>query len=334
MPTESLDQHLKALHERDDKPWIVNFFSGVGAWFSALFMLIFLAIGGAFNNTFACATAGAMFFAGAILLSRGSTHVFANQLALGMLLAGNAMLLAAAAMQVDVERYFFGLMTMVQIVLAIITCIFFKGVTGRFLSLVAVPALAASWLVITEQPHGLHGVIAVLAGATAVLWTRQHRPEGLHVVAWAAMLSLPCVILLVEMLHGIVWWDMPKTPLWPSSLVMGVMLIGLVAQHHGRVACSRPWFIGFAVMVIIIAALGAAGVLVAMTLLYMARREDEPGLTVIGHLFLVGFLVLFYYALNISLAEKSLLVTGSGVVLLLFRQAVAKYAIHPEEVSS
>ena len=325
MPTESLHQQLQALHAQEEKPWIVTFFSGVGAWFSALFLLPFLAMTGAFNSVPGSAVVGLMLLGAAIAVSRSSPHVFPSQLALSLLLAGHAMIHAGVAMSLDSEKLFFESLTITQVILAAVTCILFRGITGRFLSLVAVPACAATWLIVLQQPHGLHGIIAFLAVATGFLWTWKGRPDVLDVVAWAAILSLPCVVLLIELLHGITWWQMSSTPLWPSSLMLGAILLWLVADQHGGLAVwSRPWFMGFAVVVVIIAALGAVGVLVAMLLLYMARSRDEPGLSVIGHLFLTGFLVLFYYALNISLAEKSLLVTGSGVLFLLLRQMLGR----------
>jgi uncharacterized membrane protein len=42
-------------------------------------------------------------------------------------------------------------------------------------------------------------------------------------------------------------------------------------------------------------------------------------LTALAYLFLPCFLVVFYYAMNVSLAHKSWMVAGSGLILLAVR---------------
>ena len=55
-------------------------------------------------------------------------------------------------------------------------------------------------------------------------------------------------------------------------------------------------------------------------------------LTTLSYLFLVCFLVVFYYALNIDLAHKSWIVAGSGVILLVVRW-IAGYC-RPKEMTT
>jgi uncharacterized membrane protein len=53
---------------------------------------------------------------------------------------------------------------------------------------------------------------------------------------------------------------------------------------------------------------------------------DDREVTALAYLFLICFLVLFYYALNIDLAHKAWVIAGSGALLLALRQLAGRGA--------
>jgi uncharacterized membrane protein len=61
------------------------------------------------------------------------------------------------------------------------------------------------------------------------------------------------------------------------------------------------------------------GILVAVGLLIAGYAFGDRILTALAYLSLPSFLVFFYYALNVDLAHKSLVIAGSGVLLLVVR---------------
>ncbi len=318
-----LEQRLAAHHAQEDKPWLLNFFAGVGAWFSALFLLPFFYLLDVFENAAVCGILGLVLFAAALALSRASRHVFLSQLSLSGLISGNFLTLMSIGLVQTIDEKAVPVMVFLQILLAAVTCLCFQGSAGRFLSLLAVPSLAVAWLFISEQPQGMHVIIGILALITGLLYSWENRPLSWDVAAWSAVLSLPATILLIELLNANPWEPRMAVSLWPSSVFVGLLLVFVVAKDAGGAsALARPWIQVLLVAVLLLAAFTTPGILVAMVLVFLGRSRDEAALSGIGHVFFAAFLILFYYSLNVSLAEKSLLVTGSGVFLLLLRQGV------------
>ena len=317
---EELERRLTAEAEQGEQPRILNFFAGVGAWFSALFMLPFFYLADVFDSAPSCAVLGMILFGGALALSHRSAHVYLSQLALSALLSGNSLILLAVFMGGSWDNLHAELPILVQAALAAVTCVFFQGVTGRFITLIGVPVLAVFWVFSGSSLHGLHAITAGLALATGLLYRWEKRPVIWDVVAWASVVSLPGVILLTEMLHGNAWLERQPTPLWPSSLIAGLLLIWMVTEDAGGAkVMQRRWWWGLVSATLFLAAFTTPGITVAMVLLFLGRAQDERVLTVIGHAFFAAFLVLFYYALNISLAQKSWIIAGSGAFLLMLR---------------
>lgn len=315
-----VERRLTAEAEQDEQPRILNFFAGVGAWFSALFMLPFFYMSDVFDHASSCAVLGLILFAGAVVMSRRSTHVFLSQLALSALLSGNSLVLLGVYLSGSPNDGREALPMLVQAVLAAVTCGLFQGVTGRFITLIGVPVLAVVWVFSGDSLHGLHAITAGLALATGLLYRWEKRPVIWDVVAWASVVSLPGIILLTEMLHGNAWHERQPTPLWPSSLIAGLLLIWMVTEDAGGAkAMRRRWWWGLVLATLFLAGFTTPGITVAMVLLFLGRAQDERVLTVIGHAFFAAFLVLFYYALNISLAQKSWIIAGSGAFLLAMR---------------
>ena len=310
---------LRALVLEPRTPWLLNVFAAIGAWWAAGFMQIFFGLLQVYEHAAACAVSGALALAGALALSRCSRHVFVSQFALATLLTGNGLLLGAVLVaKIRSETALLGLLTAVQAGVAAVTLIGFQGAVGRFLTAVAVPGLAAGWIVVAEQPHALHGLIAVLAALLAGLFLQPRRGAGLDAWAGALAVALPGVILLVELIRSFGFLPRLSTPLWPSSLAVALALLAVIAGHAGGLGVwRRRWFAWTAAALAVLAAFTTPGLLVALLLLFIGRAEADRRLSALGYAFLAGFLVLFYYALHLSLAQKSGIIAGTGLLLLL-----------------
>ena len=319
----ALERLLAVEEARARTPWFLNLLAGFGAWIAALVIMPFFGLLNVFDNFVACVVLGMLITAAAFGLSRATRQVFPSQLALAALLTGNVLILVAVALLDVGSSPPIGLMVLSQAALAVLAGFLFTGAVGRFLLLAAVPVLAVGWVWEQKIPEVLHLIIGLLAAATGWLYTWKSRPPAWDVVGWAVLFSLPGCILLIELLHGQVLQSGLRTPLWPSSLVLAGSLIWLVWSEGED--CRGRWSVAIPAAILLMASFTSPGILVALLLIFLGRSHDEPVLTITGHLFLAGFLLLFYYSLNTSLALKSGIATGSGVTLLLAALTISRF---------
>ncbi|MDY0240859.1 MAG: DUF2157 domain-containing protein [Rhodospirillaceae bacterium] len=107
---------------------------------------------------------------------------------------------------------------------------------------------------------------------------------------------------------------------WAGALAGLAIAAAILAlrhpRHATRIAVAGLLLIGLAVL--------SFPVLLGVLLLLLARRRAAPWLGGIATLYLVFFVQRFYYALDVSLLDKSLILIGSGLILALaaagFRQ--------------
>lgn len=323
-----LDDALRAVQTRHSAatPWLLALFAGVGAWFSAGFLQLFLVICGTYSSPVSCFIAGCLLIAGALLLNNHSPNIFVKQLSLAALLAGNGHVLGCAGLlEGDTERRFIdilALMTLLQVVVAAIVAWRWQGAVGVFLTTLWAPAMAVFWLVLAKQGPQLHALIGLLTAGSVLLYAWPRRPRAWDPVALALLVSLPLIILFLEFFHGVDFSFFREYYIapWPASPLVGAGLLGALALHAGGAsAFTRPWFWLAAAAIAALAVFTTPGLLVAMLLLFTGRAACLRPVEVLGWLFLAGFLFLFYYAMNVSLAQKSWVITGSGVLLLLLR---------------
>lgn len=328
LTSPALDDALRAAQTRHTAatPWLLWLFAGVGAWFSAGFLQIFLVIFGTYGSPVSCFIVGCLLITGALILNNHSPNVFVKQLSLAALLAGNGHVLGCAGLlEGDTDRRFtdiLAFMTLIQVLVAAIVAWRWQGAVGVFLTTLWAPAMAVFWLVLAKQGPQLHALIGLLTAGAVLLYAWPRRPRAWDPVALALLVALPLIILFLEFFHGMdfsFFREFYIAP-WPASPVVGVGLLGALALHAGGTrALSRPWFWLAATAIAALAAFTTPGVLVAMLLLFIGRAACLRPVEVLGWLFLAGFLFLFYYAMNVSLAHKSWVITGSGVLLLLLR---------------
>jgi hypothetical protein len=169
--------------------------------------------------------------------------------------------------------------------------------------------------------HALIGVETVAAGWLLLL--PRCRP-GLAPLRYAGAFILPATVLFLTLVRtGVVDPDFRK-PLWPSSLIIstGLVYVYIRLFGAGRVMRERPMrFIVFAT--VLFGALTAPGIPVALVLLILGHALGDHPLSGLGWSFLGGFLILFYYALDIDLAHKAWALAGSGVLLLIVRHVIS-----------
>jgi uncharacterized membrane protein len=127
------------------------------------------------------------------------------------------------------------------------------------------------------------------------------------------------------------WRESFNEPFWPSSVLLSCGLIYLYFHLAGGVQKRRePWMILAIVTTVLLGAFTTPGLLVAIGLIIIGYAFEDYLLSALAYIFLIYFLIIFYYALNIDLAHKSWIIAGSGILLLYVRRIASQF--EPKEV--
>ena len=94
----------------------------------------------------------------------------------------------------------------------------------------------------------------------------------------------------------------------------------------------ESWLILAVAASVLLGLFTSPGILAAILLLIIGYEKQDNFLLILSNVFLIGFVYLFYYNLNINLAYKSWILAGSGLLLLGVRQIAKQFK--PKEAKS
>ncbi|NOZ68070.1 MAG: DUF4401 domain-containing protein [Deferribacteres bacterium] len=308
-----LDDKIKA---RD--PLYIRILYGIGAWFSAIFIIMFLGVSELIKHGIGAAIFGAVFLGIAIIISRRRKSTFLSQLSLALAFSGNILVLSGIP---DIARDF-SLSTFViaQAVICGIVYPLFRNNIYRFLSPLAAAALATAWVVKEQIPYLMHVIIAAETILFGILILRGKIHSSLVPLVYSAAAMLPATLLFLNLTRIDLRISGFSEPDWPSSVLISAGMVYMFINLAGGLSRLRqPWLILVIGCTILLGIFTTPGILVAIGLLVTGYMYGDRVLTGLSCLFLPGFLVLFYYALNIDLAYKSWILAGSGLLLLIVR---------------
>lgn len=309
-------------------PLHLRILAGIGAWFTALLVLIFVLLFVGLSEIFAFDTGlvviGLLSLGlAAIQQRKGTSGPYADQLSLALALAGSGALVFGIAWGYGAHE---PLLTAfwAQTVVALVGYPLIRDAVYRFLIPLSAVLLAACWLVFSRN-HGelFHPLVAACTLLLGWLWLHRHDNATLRPLAYAAALMVPACLLFLNFTQSWRYIDYFNEPMWPSSLILSALLITLFYHFSAhRDVIKQPWFLVAAVATLLLGLFTTPGVLAAASLLVLGHHYRDRILITLAHLFMVAFLVWYYYALNVDLAYKSWVIAGSGAVLLAARRIV------------
>lgn len=313
--------------EESRDPLYIKILSGVGAWVAGLCLILFLGISHMLRSDASGFVFGILFLASGIAISRASKTTFLNQLSLALVFSGNILFLMGCIKLFQVFRaHELSILIITHALVVAVVYPFFSNGVYRFLAPTALVILTILWILEKKTFYLIHFLIAIemlFAGTMLLL----KKPKSfITPLIYSAAIMLPLTLLYMNLTQiGIAremgrWGAEFNEPLWPSSLLLTAGLIYLYFHLAGGLKQIRnDWMLLAVLSTLLLGIFTTPGILVAIGLLIIGYRFDDPILTGISYLFLTCFLVLFYYALNIDLAYKSLVIGGSGGVLILTR---------------
>lgn len=309
-------------------PWYVRVMLGFAGWIAATFLLMFVgaALPALMQSAGASLLLGLMVCGGAAALFRARPdHDFLGQFGFALSLAGQALVLMglARALGHDNSATAFGMALFEAALFALI---------GNPLHRVWSAATAAGALAYALADAQLQDFApGLLAAAGAFIWLQElQQPQAartLRAAGYGLLLAMLLATVAVATLHG--WQPHPgATPGLAGSALLGaglsgLVLVGTVFALLGREGLAPTSGGGLLLLagsaLLALANLKAPGLAPTLLVLLLGVAQGNRLLSGLGIAALLGYLSFYYYSLQFTLLQKSLLLAATGGGLLLAR---------------
>lgn len=324
-----------AAGEEEQAPWYLRLFILLGSWLGAFVAAFFLVVTELFSTAPPTAVLGVVLLAGAVVAShRRKPSNFVHQLIWILTLGGQVAVLVAVSQAVEGGEAEAVLLTLA--LLQIPTLALIPHPPLRLASAFTLIAATTAWLVKLAAPLGLDTLAVATAIAVTALWLGAHKlAAGPGGALWrpvalglAAGLLAPLVTLLWSAELGSRGAPLPSLPaaVTAALAVLALVTAGTALAEQGRRLLSPPGLLAAAGIAAVAAVAhdvpGLVAALVLGLLAHLRRDRLLEGLALLSLAFFLGF---YYYTLEMPLLEKSLWVTGTGVVVLLLGAAVGRF---------
>ena len=328
--------------ENKEAPVYLRGLSAIGAVISGFLLLYLLYLFGLFDLNETSLSINGLLFIGlaALLHARGlrKTNLardFYIQLALTLLQAGKVALVTGLA-QIVHDTFGLDWFWTVSAILGLIMLLSFFAFPSSIERFVASFAFLVSlWIcLLKDSPDDfeLAGfnimlVAHILALAAFLRWplVRQKLTSLYDALLISLCLAVGVIQSFVSIGHQ-VWLDVSDDVQvflglgyrWSVEIILGVALISLILWIAGRKgSLGREPVVASLLGAAALALLSNAGILLAIGLMILGFATHRPGHTMLGLLFVLFFGFLYYYNLDLSLLQKSMILIMSGALLLL-----------------
>lgn len=335
LATDAADGPARAALEvelRDHLPWYLRAAIGLGAWLATGLFLGFLLFFLDIDEALMQIVIGAALIALAVWLRRRTASEFLRHAAVAVGLAGFALVVVGLYDQLDARA--------TGVVVAVLSAALIRvmpDVVFRFLVTLAMVAAIYVSVVDERAARGFELVTLVVVVLTALVWRyriRDRAPdveEMLEPVGYALVAAL-FVALLIGMSTqlGRLSFDTGRWLIAGRLTTIGittalVALVWTIMEEQGR-AIGSPTSIAALLAVVVLGAttLSSPGILAGAAVLTLAFDRRDKVLLAAASLFLLVFGGMYYYAMHLTLLEKSGVLAGSGLLLLALRHRLAR----------
>lgn len=295
-------------------PWYVRTMLGFAGWIGAVFLLGFVGVGFAFvvKSVIAALIVGALLCGAAVFIFRINPNSdFASQFAFAMSLAGQVLILVGLfrgfPSQINTITL---LMVFVQAILFFLLPSFLHRVWAATTGIVAAVMLLNSF--------GLYAYTqGLLIAAFSWVWLNEFNFAQRGSLIRALGYGCALASILSSQLN-----------FWIGAALIGVTLIFVVVKllaREGVAATSRPGGAALAAATLIaLLSFKAPGIGLTLIILLVGYAHGNRVLAGLGIFSMLAYLSHYYYILDISLLQKSMLLMGSGIILLAARVALKR----------
>jgi hypothetical protein len=308
-------------------PWYVRVLIGFGAWLAACFLCFFFGLLVNWRDETVFFFLGLLLCGGTGGLRRLSSHIFLSQLFLAFCLTGQALFIVGLAQLTDSA-------TVTALGFLLLELALLALYPDRILRFLATVGAALALLFLAYQSHLLTLVDLTLAGFAALLhflFLSQARLQRgpFRTLASPMAFALAVVFLGALLTRGLLHLDsefqlkLTDSPI--GGLTLGLALVTMytaarVLQETGlEVSGTAGVTVFVSLGLTALLTLNTPGVIAAAGVLALAFHRRSVVMLGLAVAFLIGFGVLYYYDLTLSLLAKSGALVGSGLVLLGLR---------------
>ena len=307
---EGLPDFIIAQQKKKPLPLYLMILTGIGAFIALFCFVVFLAATYIidFYNEVNLLIWGVIFISGAIVIQKFTNHKnivkqsFFIQSSLAFIVVGQLLLFIAVTSLLDS----FWTAIFVLVILTSITYYFYHLSVDRFLSSFGLLLFVWTDLFGNDQTLLFNGFFLVQLVVAGLLLTDSKVKNDYIPLAYALVFSLSINVLFVE-----------------SFVVNIFVAIGLIALFawvaEGRNKLKTQPLLLACIGALLLGIISAPSILFAIALMVLGYAKHEKKLTIIGGLLMPVFLFYYYYNLEVSLLVKSLILIGSGMVLLVGR---------------
>jgi len=301
-------------HKKD--PVFITVLYGTGAWIASFFFLFFIFTIIDFNDI--SIYLGIALYALSIFMTHRLSGIFWNQLGTAFAITGNFIILFWAGETLDIHHPA-GLVP-VQAAVCVLTYPFCKSGIYRFIAPLVLVILMVMYIFEEENMNLIHGLILAETLLFGSLLFIKRTPAALTPLFYAMSVALPATLIFFHLINMDVFTSGYHEPMRVSSIILSVSFTSmLLIMGGGFKTLKKPWMLVAAPATIILGLFTTPGILIALSLLVSGFYYGYRSLVILSFIFLPGFLFIYYYSLNLDLAYKSLILAGSGILLLTAR---------------
>lgn len=319
---DGLQQVLEHELQQALNPWYLRLLIGISAWVAALLFLIFFIVLNIIDEGFQAIFAGLCLLGISLVIQyKSEQHLFWQQLALALCLAGQVLSIAGVYTTTDSMT----LSAFATLGLSLSLILFYPDSLQRLLAVQICSFSLLALFLDHELPNLIHAQVALLGAGILWCWyfepQHQRSPRGVFLyrpLGYGMSSALLWVLLFFMSLHNqrldVEYWFI-------SSFSLGAMLLWLeikLLQEHQIPLQQGPGLMILLCSVLLIGLLHQTpGLLAALLLITLGFYRQHLLLLINGLLFFPVFLSVWYYQLNWTLLDKSISLMLSGLLLLL-----------------
>jgi hypothetical protein len=291
-------------------PWYAEALLGAGGWFSAIAIIVFVAaffalVIGIEEPGIEAAIAGLALFAGGVAWrSRGRPGLFVHHFAIALAAAGATLI--AAGIGFETESLWAAVVA--AALLAGVGTLAARDALLQFLLVTFAVVLTIGGL---EKDVGRGAVDLVALAAPAGLWLHLRPPAlNLRPAATVLLLAMPLADAVLET-PALSWRAVEG---WFARLLLLACFAALIVVRQ-RAEATAPALvtIGAGLLAVLVALLLPAGAAGALLIMLLAYTLGHRPFAVIGAALAIWFIWRFYYALELDLLAKSVLLVVAGL---------------------
>lgn len=300
-------------------PWFVRVMSALCGWIGAVCLLLFAALGfrDILDSAAALFAVGAAACGAAAALFRAKPDSdFAAQFGLALSLAGQGLVLLALVREVKSLGAVALTMALFQSVLVAALPNFVHRVWSVWAATTAVVVASAEW----QLQAYASGPLAL---AVAVVWLNEFRFPRHGSVLRAAGYGLTLGLASAVVAAAESTARAHPRYAWAGGTLSGLALLWSVRHLLLREAVNPVSAAGLRIVaaasVLALAAVKAPGLAPAVLVLLLGFANGNRVLAAAGLLGLLAYTSFYYYSLELTLLQKSVVMAGTGAALLLMR---------------